>query len=379
MFVGSSDRGLYALSAEDGSVLWRFETAGYVQCEPLYDPREDVVYFGSNDGALYKVTAKYGQLLWRFSTNAEVARRPVLSGGLLYVVNANDTLIAIEPRTGKMVWNQHRAPAMGMEVAGYAGPLVWRGKVYAGFSDGTVTAFDARTGAERWQPVDLSAEAEQTLGEVPQYLDVDTTPVADVIEAGAVVFVGSYAGGVFALDAESGTQIWSNPGVAGVSELVLWQQPAHRPRKGDGPERPERKLLARGHRHHRALGSRSGNRARSLAAQPPGRRRLGAGPGDGRAARVHHAARPLPAVADRRLDHRRHPPGRRLLGQSRRARTASVRRDQRRLFHEPERHAADLSSDRSPKMGPEGLGKLRKTRGGPSLLAGLNGRRLQLA
>jgi outer membrane protein assembly factor BamB len=243
VFVGSSDRGLYALSAQDGTVLWRFETTGYVQCEPLYDPREDVVYFGSNDGALYKVTAKYGQLLWRFSTNAEVARRPVLSGGLLYVVNANDTLIAIEPRTGKMVWNQHRAPAMGMEVAGYAGPLVWRGKVYAGFSDGTVTAFDARTGSERWQPVDLSAEAEQTLGEVPQYLDVDTTPVADEIEAGAVVYVGSYAGGVFALEAESGTQVWSNPGAAGVSELVLWRQPAHRPRKGDGPERPERKLL----------------------------------------------------------------------------------------------------------------------------------------
>ena len=243
VFVGSSDRGLYALSAEDGSVIWRFETVGFVQCEPLYDPREDVVYFGSNDGALYKVAAKTGELRWRFSSNAEVARRPVLANGLLYAVNANDTVIAIEPRTGKMVWHQHRAPAMGMEVAGYAGPLVWRGKVYTGFSDGTVTAFDARTGAERWQPVDLSAEAEQTLGDVPQYLDVDTTPVADVIDAGAVIYVGSYAGGVFALDAESGTQLWSNPGVAGVSELVLWQQPAHRPRKGDGPERPERKLL----------------------------------------------------------------------------------------------------------------------------------------
>ena len=39
VFVGSSDRGLYALSAEDGSVIWRFETLGFVQCEPLYDPQ----------------------------------------------------------------------------------------------------------------------------------------------------------------------------------------------------------------------------------------------------------------------------------------------------------------------------------------------------
>ena len=141
-----------------------------------------------------------------------------------------------------------------MEVAGYAGPLVWRGKVYAGFSDGTVTAFDVATGAERWQPVDLSAEAEQTLGEVPQYLDVDTTPVADVIDAGAVVYVGSYAGGVFALDAESGTQIWSNPGVAGVSELVLWKQPRAPAAKGRRPRAARTQAAPRRDRHHRASG-----------------------------------------------------------------------------------------------------------------------------
>ena len=58
VFVGSSDRGLYAVRAEDGMVLWRFETLSFVQCAPLYDPREDVVYFGSNDGALYKVSAR---------------------------------------------------------------------------------------------------------------------------------------------------------------------------------------------------------------------------------------------------------------------------------------------------------------------------------
>ncbi len=61
VFVGSSDHGLYALDAESGQVLWRYETTGSVQSEPLYDPVEDVVYFGSNDGALYKVRAVDGQ------------------------------------------------------------------------------------------------------------------------------------------------------------------------------------------------------------------------------------------------------------------------------------------------------------------------------
>jgi outer membrane protein assembly factor BamB len=241
IFVGSSDQGLYALRADDGQKLWRFETLGFVQCAPLYDAVEDVLYFGSNDGALYKVSAKNGALLWRFNTNAEVARRPVLDGGLLYVSNANDTVLAIEPHTGKLVWHQHRTPAAGMEVAGHSGVAVFHGKVYAGFSDGTVAAFDAKSGAERWQPVDLAAEAEQALGQVPEQLDVDSTPIPDSLPSGAVVYVSNYAAGVYALDAETGSQVWSNPGVFGVTDVSLFEQPAHLRR--DGRNEPERRVL----------------------------------------------------------------------------------------------------------------------------------------
>jgi outer membrane protein assembly factor BamB len=240
VFVGSSDHGLYAVSAVNGETIWRFETLGFVNCAPLYDPEEDVVYFGSNDGALYKVEAASGKLLWRLATNAEVARRPVLSGAVLYAANANDTVLAIEPKTGKIIWSQHRTPAMGMEVAGYSGPAVAFGRVYMGFSDGTATAFDAVSGDERWQPVDLAGEAEQVLGEIPKYLDVDTTPVPTNINAGSVVVFGSYAGGVYALEAESGVMVWSNTGVLGVSDFDLWEQPAT---ERNGEPQPSRRLL----------------------------------------------------------------------------------------------------------------------------------------
>jgi outer membrane protein assembly factor BamB len=243
VFVGSSDGGLYALRADDAHGLWRFETLGPVQSEPLYDPGEDVVYFGSNDGAIYKVAAFDGKLLWRFATNAEVARRPVLKNGLLYVVNANDSIVAIEAGTGKLRWTQHRRPAFGMEIAGYAGPLVTDQRVYMAFSDGHVAAYDPIDGSERWPLVDLSAEAEHSQGDVPRYLDVDTTPVADTTTVGRVVYVASYAGGVFALDASNGGRVWVNDRVTGVTQLVLWQQPAHQPRDGVGPDVPPRKLL----------------------------------------------------------------------------------------------------------------------------------------
>ena len=347
VFVGSSDHGLYALRAENGSQIWRFETLGFVQCAPLYDPVEGVVYFGSNDGALYKVSAQDGALLWRFMSNAEVSRRPVLHGGLLYVVNANDTLMAIEPTSGKLRWSQHRSPAAGMEVAGYAGPAVFRGKVYTGFSDGNVMAYDAETGAERWQPVDLAAEAEQTLGEVPQQLDVDTTPVPNVLSTGPVVYVASYAGGVFALDAETGVQVWPNTAVSGVSDLTLWREPAHTRRDGGPPEPSAFDLWIASSGTSGPVGPRSRNRSRALAPRRTQRRRIRARTNQRRANDVRVALGHLPSVTTGRRTDRRHPRRRRRQHDTVRLRLPRVRNDQRRHVPKPDRHTADLSG-RSP-------------------------------
>lgn len=240
IFVGSSDGGLYALHADSGETIWRFQTLSYVQSRPLYAADEDALYFGSHDGALYKVDARGGKLLWRLSTRAEIARQPIVSGDWIYFANANDTLIAADRKTGTIRWTYHRTPALGMEVAGYSGPVLAGKLIYMGFSDGTALALDAETGEERWQPVDLAAEAEEARGEVPKYLDVDTTPVLTMIQAGPVAIFGSYEGGVVALDAELGTLIWANTAARGVSDVELWEQPSY---ERDGQLRPARRLL----------------------------------------------------------------------------------------------------------------------------------------
>jgi outer membrane protein assembly factor BamB len=249
VFVGSSDRGLYALRTGDASTLWRFETAGVVQSEPLYDPEMDHVYFGSNDGALYCVRAATGKLVYRFDTGAEVSRKPVRSGETLFFSNASDFVFAIDRRSGKPLWQAHRAPALGMEMSGHSGAAhdPASNLVFMAYSDGHVVAYDGRDGAEKWTPVDLAAEAEQATGDAPRYLDADTTPVLDDHPQGRVVYVSSYASGVFALDAVSGARVWSNDKVVGTTDMMLWSEPAHRPNPNGpdraGPRVPERKLL----------------------------------------------------------------------------------------------------------------------------------------
>jgi outer membrane protein assembly factor BamB len=251
VFVGSSDHGLYALRANNGSPIWRFETLNVVQSEPLYDAALDVVYFGSNDGALYAVRASDGSLVWRFDSGAEIARRPVLDGEALYFANGSDNLFAIDRRTARRLWQVHRTPALGMEISGYAGPAVDGGFVFIAFSDGHVGAYDARDGNERFPPVDLSAQAEQSQGaDALRYLDVDTTPVPDDLgPQGRVIFVASYAGGVYALDEEHGVPVWKNEKAVGVTDLVLWREREHAPAEGSpsyvpgGPPVPARKIL----------------------------------------------------------------------------------------------------------------------------------------
>lgn len=249
VFVGSADRGLYALRAGDGSTIWRFETLGVVQSEPLYDPEMDYVYFGSHDGALYCVKALTGQLVYRYYTGAEVAKKPVRAGETLYFSNGADYLFAIDRRSGKPKWQVHRTSALGMEIAGHAGPAFDPASnlVFMAYSDGHVIAYDGRDGSEKWTPVDLSAEAEQAGGEAPRYLDVDATPVLDQHPQGKVVYVSSYAAGVYALDAITGARVWSNDKATGVTDLMLYREPAHRPNpngpdKG-GPTVPEQKVL----------------------------------------------------------------------------------------------------------------------------------------
>ncbi len=244
VFLGSADHGLYALRAGDGSTIWRFETGSPVQSEPLYDSEMDTVYFGSHDGGLYCVKAANGALLWRFDAGAEVGKKPARDGESLFFANAADMLFSVDRRSGKPRWQAHRQPAMGMEVAGYAGPTFDRGTVYMAYSDGHVMAYDARDGTERWAPVDLAADAEQG-GDAPRYLDVDTTPVVDG-DHPRVVYVASYAGGVVALDAQTGTRLWSNDKAVGVTDLLMYSEPAHRARgekDPDAPLVPERRIL----------------------------------------------------------------------------------------------------------------------------------------
>ncbi|MBP9114257.1 MAG: PQQ-binding-like beta-propeller repeat protein [Polyangiaceae bacterium] len=229
VFVGSTDHGLYALKASDGSTIWRFETMAPVQSEPYYDEELDAVFFGSNDGALYAVRARDGGLLFRYDTKMEVFRKPVRVGEKLIFANVGDQLFCLDRRTGDTKWKTGRTPALGMEIAGHAGPMVRGNRVYFAFSDGHVSAYDVATGEEKWSPVDLTLEAESSkASDLSKFLDVDTTPVYVPSPTGpGLVIAASFAGGLFALDPDNGGRVWANTDLHGATDMILFSEPAH--------------------------------------------------------------------------------------------------------------------------------------------------------
>ena len=114
----------------------------------------------------------------------------------------------------------------------YASPVVFEGKVYIGGGDGHMYAFDAETGATLWvgpqQPlffVDSAAAGHGLVlassvystflaynaesGEIAWTSDLDVVRASPTLN-GRKLYVGSFEGALSALDAETGTTIWSS-------------------------------------------------------------------------------------------------------------------------------------------------------------------------
>jgi len=78
-----ADSSLYAISTEDGEIVWRYRTGELVKSYPLL--YNDVVCFGSMDGKLYVVDAEAGDSIWAYDIGKPVNGRVITDGTAIYV------------------------------------------------------------------------------------------------------------------------------------------------------------------------------------------------------------------------------------------------------------------------------------------------------
>jgi outer membrane protein assembly factor BamB len=197
LVIGSRAGNLVALALDDGRILWSTPVSGGVDSEARYDARKGLVYLGTDDGTVFAVDPANGKTRWSWKGKGAIERRPELGGDAVYVASSADRVVALEPETGRVLWQYERETPEGFTIHGHSGPRLHRGTVYSGFSDGFLVALNAGTGDVLWAR-SLAAASEQ-------YVDVDSTPA---ILGEDTLLASSYSGGLYALASGTGDVRW---------------------------------------------------------------------------------------------------------------------------------------------------------------------------
>ncbi|MGZ3458663.1 MAG: outer membrane protein assembly factor BamB family protein, partial [Archangium sp.] len=191
-----------------GKEAWHYEVGNRFYAGAMVD--DGIVYVPGTDGVLYALDGKTGQPKWKYAAGEALATEPVLAGDLVLVTSQSDTVFAVKRASGELAWLYRRDLPAGFTIHRASAPAVRGQTAWVGFSDGTLVSLDVTDGSVRWEKSLAPSGGKQ-------FVDVDTTPVLD--EAGHV-YAASYAGGLYALDAESGDIVW-NSVAQGITSLLV--------------------------------------------------------------------------------------------------------------------------------------------------------------
>lgn len=197
---------LYALDAQTGRLLWKVATSNPGDATPAV--AHGLVYFAVEDDSLHALDARTGTPHWTFrlslsrgdKTRKYVRGSATVSGDTVYfcvsyvgkVAGAwNVFLHALDARTGRMRWRTDRLQAM-------TSPVVHEGLVFAG--QYRVAALSASTGVKKWE---YTLGTYESGGHTHDDYATDSPAAAD-----GVLYVATFGGSLHALEAASGRLLW---------------------------------------------------------------------------------------------------------------------------------------------------------------------------
>jgi outer membrane protein assembly factor BamB len=158
------------------------------------------VLIGTSHGEVIALSAADGSEVWRVRVGSEVLAPPVGGARLVFVQTIDGRLVALERNDGRVRWVfDNQVPVLTLR--GTATPVFSGGIVYAGFANGMVAAVRAENGEPIWQHRVMLPEGRS---ELDRMVDVDGTPVL----SGGILYAASYQGRMKALRASDGSLLW---------------------------------------------------------------------------------------------------------------------------------------------------------------------------
>ena len=192
VYVGSLDGGVHALGLDGGEVAWRYQCEDAIEGEVSY--AQGRLFVIDAKEVLYALDAQTGKLLWRYQRpvpeffTVKGASGATVSEGVVYAGFADGSLAGLDLDTGKEVWVVDLSNEETEFVDVDTDVVATASGVYAASYAGGVFGLDRTSGGVMWRaPVE---------------------GVTTMVHEGGVLFVGSAQGKVVAIDALSRQFLW---------------------------------------------------------------------------------------------------------------------------------------------------------------------------
>jgi outer membrane protein assembly factor BamB len=142
-----------------------------------------------------------GKAAWKTQLTGEVLSPPVAADGVVVVRTGDGRIYGLNAADGKQRWVYQRAlPSLALR--SYAGIVIYRGAVFAGFPGGRLVAIALETGNVGWEAV---VALPKGTTELERVTDVTSYPVVDGTQVCAVAFQGRVA----CFDVIRGETLWA--------------------------------------------------------------------------------------------------------------------------------------------------------------------------
>lgn len=144
VYAPNNDGALYALDAENGSLVWKFATGHYLWSQPVI--ANDTVYIGSMDNFVYALSLD-GEELWSYELSGAVTGAPTLSedGSMIFAGSLGNQMVALDAATGELVWTFDTAQSV------WGTSIVADGKLIFTDTGGNIYALSVEDGTSLWQ------------------------------------------------------------------------------------------------------------------------------------------------------------------------------------------------------------------------------------
>lgn len=188
------------IDAVTGKQLWK-ASIGKDQITAGVAVGSGLVLVASDQGIVYALNQSDGSKSWQVQLSSEILANPAVGNDIVVARTGDGKVYGLAAYDGEILWTISRQQPR-LTLRGDSRPVVFGGVVFAGFSDGTLAAVEAKNGRPIW---DFPISFPRGTSEIDRLSDIDTNPLL----VNNYIYVSSYQEVTHALNIQEQRIEWS--------------------------------------------------------------------------------------------------------------------------------------------------------------------------